>query len=154
MSQVYLARLRQIRDEFNATVEALRYVSRHWNAANIAAEIPPNISPRHFESALSHAEVTFFVRLHAEFEGILKDHLTVNHGVSLPTNPKIDWLISQTTKQENITLDSVLRQKLNEVRELRNVIAHSGRQSLGALRFQDALSRINAFISRLPDPLP
>ena len=99
-------------------------------------------------------EVTYFVRLYAEFEGILKDHLATNHpAVVVPDKPKVDKLISLRVKAEGFTLDPALRHKMETVRDYRNSVAHRVRASAPSVTLVDALSSLNRFLARLPDPI-
>ena len=98
--------------------------------------------------------MTYFVRLYAEFEGILKDHLATNHpAVVVPDKPKVDKLISLRVKAEGFTLDPALRHKMETVRDYRNSVAHHVRASAPSVTLVDALSSLNRFLARLPDPI-
>ena len=39
MSEVFIQRLRSVRDEFDAAREALAYINKNWQKLNIAADI-------------------------------------------------------------------------------------------------------------------
>jgi len=157
VSDVYIRRLRSVQAEFNAARVALFFTIRNWQRYDIGGE--PDVTdlrlkPGQFERAQERVEETYFVRMYAEFEGILKDHLTTNHPkVSVPDRPKVDQLISAVLKAEKVTIDPALRAKLDAVRDYRNSIAHSARRP-GAVfvPFVDALSRLNTFVDKLPDP--
>ena len=111
MSNIYIQRLRGVQREFNSAREAIRYVQRNWQRYDIYADLP-GLKPANFEEAGRNAEVTYFVRLYAEFEGILKDHLATNHpAVAVPDKPKVDKLIGLVAKAEGFILDSALRHK-------------------------------------------
>lgn len=100
-------------------------------------------------------EATYFIRLYAEFEGILKDHLATNHpAVRVPDKPKVDWLINRVIRAESIAIEPPLRAKMNAVRDYRNALAHRKQKIVpGIVTFTDALSRLNTFLARLPEPL-
>ena len=99
-------------------------------------------------------ELTYFVRLYAEFEGILKDHLATNHPtIMISDKPKVDKLISLVMKAEGFTSDPILRRKMDNVRDYRNSIAHRTRASSPSVTFVDALSSLNKFLARLPEPI-
>lgn len=96
--------------------------------------------------------MTYLIRLYAEFEGILKMHLASNHpSLHLLDKPKIDWLISRVVRAEGLSVERPLRVRLDAVRDFRNSVAH---QSLpvAPVSFGDALSALNTFLARLPDP--
>ena len=73
------------------------------------------------QKTLQNLETTYFIRLTAEFEGILKDHLRTNHpDVAFPSRQaewKLDWFLSRVLQRELIRLDVALRQKLDQVAE-------------------------------------
>ena len=95
------------------------------------------------------------MRLYAEFEGLLKDHLATNHPtVVLPRKPKVDEVIAAVVKAENLSVDPTLRRKINDVRDYRNSIAHSAREIVLFVRFSEALRALNTFVAKLPDPRP
>jgi len=152
MSEVYIRRLRAIQLEFFSAREAISYVRRNWHKQDIYAEIP-RLKPSHFDAAGGNVEATYFIRLYAEFEGILKDHLATNHlSLAVPDKPKVDWLISRVTRAEAITIDPKLRRKMGDARDYRNSIAHRTRAAVPAVTLVDALSTLNRFLARLPEP--
>lgn len=153
MSEVYIRRLRVVQTEFNSARDAIGYVLRNWQKHGIDAEMP-RLRPNHFNEAGANMEMTYFVRLYAEFEGILKDHLTTNHpNVAVVDKPKVDWLISQVVRAEGITINPILRRKMDDVRNYRNSIAHRTRAAVPTITFVDALSTLSRFLAKLPDPL-
>lgn len=153
MSSTYIRRLRGVQTEFEAAKQALAYVERHWQQQIIYQEVP-RLSPRDFAQASHNIEQTYFIRLYAEFEGVLKDHLTTNHPfVKVPDKPVIDWLIRRTVQAETLTVHPALRLKLDAVRNYRNAIAHHGRGSTPAITLVAALSTLNTFLAKLPEPL-
>lgn len=155
MSGVYIERLRSIRDEYDAAQEALQYVLAQWQKQSISHSIQtPGLSPKHFQAARANLEITYFIRLYAEFEGVLKDHMATNHpAVVVPDRPKVDELISRVRRAEGFLIDPVLRARLDEVRDYRNSIAHSGRRAVVPVTFAQALSRLNTFLAKLRDPV-
>jgi hypothetical protein len=155
MSDPYVQRLRRIRDEFEAARQSLAYVNQNWDGQSLFATVLfQGISPNSLQNASRNVEVTYFVRLFAEFEGILKDHLQTNHSAAkVPAKPKVDELIALVLKQEQIRIDSKLRGRMNGVRDYRNAIAHSSYGFVAPILFNQALSTLNTFLSKLPDPL-
>ncbi len=152
MSEVYIQRLRAVQMEFNAAREAISYVQRNWQRHDIYADLA-RLRPAHFDEAGRHVEMTYFVRLYAEFEGILKDHLAINHPtVMIADKSKVDKLISLVMRAEGFTLDPILRRKMDNVRDYRNSIAHRAHASAPSVTLVDALSSLNKFLARLPDP--
>lgn len=153
MSEAYIRRLRAVQMEFYSAQEAISYILRNWQKHNIYAEMP-SLRPNHFDEAGANVEMTYFVRLYAEFEGILKDHLTTNHpAIPIADKPKVDWLMSRVVRAEGLTIDPILRRRLDSVRDYRNSIAHRTHAIAPAVTFADALSALNRFLAKLPDPL-
>ena len=153
MSDIYIHRLRRIQTEQTATRMALAYVERNWQRHSIYHEAEM-LTPANFALAARNAEATYYIRLYAEFEGILKDHLKANFPhVSVLDKPKVDWLISRVVQAEGMTLEPPLRLKMDAVRDYRNLIAHRHSRPVLFVPFDDALSILNTFLARLPDPL-
>ena len=153
MSRFYLYRLRVLREERDAARLALAYRAQNWQRSEVAefATAPPPATRQRIMTTDANLETTFFVRPTAEFEGILKDHLHANHrNANLPL--KVDALRARVLKLENLEIDPNLRTKLNEARDYRNSIAHSG-QAVVSVTFDEAFNRYNRFAATLPDPL-
>lgn len=112
------------------------------------------LTPSDFVRAELHLEATYFIRLYAEFEGVLKDHLATNHPrVKVPEKPKVDWLLSRVLQVEALSLEQPLRVRLDAVRDYRNSITHRARRVILQVSFADGLSALNTFLARLPEPL-
>lgn len=152
MSVLYIQRLRDVQAEFDATNAAISYFNWHWQKQDVPQHIKVP-KPKDLIRADQNLELTYFTRLYAEFEGILKDHLATNHPlIRVPDKPKVDWLISRVLQSEGISLEQPLRLKLNSVRDYRNLIAHRTRRGALFLSFSDAFSVLNTFLARLPEP--
>lgn len=155
MSQHYIQRLRRIEDDLNIALEVSQFVRSAWHRQDVSGEFPKRTLAR-IKDAEDRLEVTFFVRLTAEFEGILKDHLQTNHlHIAFPANRRdwtVDWFLRRVIQAENVTVSPVLRGQLDEVRNYRNAIAH-GNEPLNPLTFREALARYSRFLARLPEPL-
>jgi hypothetical protein len=112
-------------------------------------------TPKQVQNVADSLEVTYFVRLTAEFEGVLKDHLRSNHpAIAIPVRRSdwtVDWFISRLVQREKLQITAELRHKLNEIRDYRNSIAH-GNPGPAVIAFTDALARYNTFLAKLPDP--
>lgn len=153
MSVLYIQRLRDVQAKFDATSAAISYFNWHWQKQDVPQRIKEP-KPKDLMRADQNLELTYFIRLHAEFEGILKDHLATNHPrVRVPEKPKVDWLTSRVLQSEGVSLEQPLRLKLTSVRDYRNSIAHRTRRGALFISFGDALSVLNTFLARLPEPL-
>ena len=146
MSNTYFQRLVSIRSEFDATREALFYAQRNWDKLNIEHEV--RVELRQVDLAERNLEATYFVRLFAEFEGILKTHLATQFP-QVKTNKfeRVNSLISKVQRAEGFTINSALRSKLISVQMHRNSIAHSN-TSFEVVAFGSALSTLNTFLAK------
>jgi hypothetical protein len=152
VSHQYIQRLRAVRGEFEAARQSISFVSRNWHKYDIYQDMN-DVTPANFHRAGEYLFATYLIRLSAEFEGILKHHLTSNHpGVSVPKDAKVDWLISKVSKEEGFKTDLSLRINMARVRNYRNDFVHSGEATLAAFAFESALSWFNTFLANLPDP--
>lgn len=152
MSNQYIQRLRAIRGEFEAARQSLAFVSQNWQKYNIYLEVD-GVTPANFQRAGEYLFATYLIRLSAEFEGILKYHLTSKHPhISIPKDVKVDWLISKVSKEEGVKIDHNLRTHLEKVRKYRNDFVHSGKTPLSTFTFDSALSWFSTFLAKLPDP--
>lgn len=153
MSDLYIQRLRGVQTEIAAARAALIYIERSWQRQDIYPDIAV-LTPEDFVQAARRAEATYFIRLYAEAEGILKDHLATNHPqVPVPDKPQVDWLISRVIQLEGMTLVPPLRRRRDAVRDYRNLIAHRHARPAALVLFDDGLSVLNAFLARLPKPI-
>ena len=153
MSDLYIQRLRSVQTELAAVRAALAYIERNWQKQDVYLDVNV-LTLGDFGRAARRAEATYFIRLYAEFEGILKDHLETNHPrVAVPDKPKVDWLISRVIRAEGIAIGQPLRLKMDTVRDYRNMITHRHGRSKAFVLFDDALSVLNTFLAKLPDPI-
>ena len=155
MSDLHVQRLRAIRAEWEAAKVSVAFmISHQHDQAVIQALAPPGagnrVSIRDVERSRDGLEATYFIRLHAEFEGLLKEHLKTQHPhIRLPPNPKVDWLLSRVLKAEGIIVDPTLRKELDVIRAYRNDLAHHENPAV-VLTFYVALSNLNRLVARLP----
>ena len=102
MSNQYIQRLRSVRGEYEAARQGFAFVNQNWHKYNIYQDVY-DVTPANFHRAAEYVFATYLIRLSAEFEGILKYHITTNHqGIAVPKDAKVDWLISRVSKAENI----------------------------------------------------
>ena len=132
--------------------ESLAYVKRNWNKQGIYADLR-DIEPSALDAAERNVESTYFIRLYAEFEGILKEHLARNHRfAAFPQKPRVDELIQRVTKANSMQIDRQLRARMNDVRDYRNALAHRPLILFPPVTFTQALSILNRFLDKLPEP--
>ena len=153
MSSQYIQRLRAVRGEYEAAKQGIVFVRKKWDQYNIYQDMD-DVTPESFKRASEYLFATYLIRLFAEFEGILKYHLTSNHpSVTIPKDAKVDWLISKVSNQETFKVGQNLRENLEKVRTYRNNFAHSGQLPPATFTFDSALSWFNTFLDKLPEPL-
>lgn len=161
MSNVHTQRLRAVNREYDAAREAVGYVINHWDAQDIYNELP-GLTLHNFKTTNEMLERTYFIRLFAEFEGILKDHLDTNHPAArwkgrlradMRDKLEVNENISLVVREDHLRLTSDERQRLLDVRDYRNSIAHLNLTMPPIITFGDALSRLNTFVAGLPAPL-
>lgn len=152
MSTYHVEQLRAVDTQRKSVTASLAFVVDNWERQNLRSEMP-GLTPEDFRQAQTELDTTYFVRLYAEFEGLLKDHLLTNHpSIALPRKPKVDDVLAAVVKAEAFAIETPLRVRLNAVRDYRNSIAHASLGSAPSVRFVDALSALNAFVARLPAP--
>lgn len=153
MSDVHVRRLRGVQAEFEAARQALAYLERHWQRDAIYREVERTTS-RDLAAASRHVEATYFIRLFAEFEGLLKDQLATNHpSVAVPARPKVDWLVKRIMSVERVETDPQFRRRLEAVRDYRNSIAHRSGRAAVPITLTAALSLLNTLAAKLSDPV-
>lgn len=98
------------------------------------------VSPADITRAGQMVEATYILRLFAEFEGVLENHLRSNHP------------LLAVPKAEGLNMDPLIRD-INLLRHYRNDLIHTGDAPKVVFTFRNALSRLNNFLARLPEPL-
>jgi hypothetical protein len=152
MSQTYIHQMKSIGDQFEANAGALAYVARHWLKQSIYNEID-RIGPEDFKKALDSLEATFVIRLFAAFEGILKEHMAQHHSaIALPEDVSMYRLIDLAANRQTPPIGLPLRNRVHEVRRYRNSLVHSGAPAVPTVPFTEALSRLNTYLAKLPEP--
>jgi hypothetical protein len=77
---------------------------------------------RHVQQARQDLEATYFIRLFACFEGILRDYWRI--GLKRPTEPEMKDLINAIASKQHIQADVIL--EAHQVRMQKNGIVHPG----------------------------
>lgn len=153
MSQFHTRHLEAIREEFTAAQRAVAYVRANWNAPDVLAAMiaSPEITRGQIDRVASRLEQTYFVRLFAGFETLLRDHLLGNHQQSIDTSVRVDTVITRVLRADRFAIDPHLRRRILNVRDHRNEIAH-GHVIDVAIPLSDAAAILGRFLARLPDP--
>ena len=152
MSRLYAKRLLMVTKAYQAAVDALSCVIFHYDDLLMQQRIG-NMSKHTFAVALNSLEDTYTVRLFAEFEGILRDHLRSNHpSIKLRRDVRVGYLLQRTLQRDNIVLDPVLRTQFELLRDTRNTIAHQSPQHIAGVSFIDAQKCLARVVDKLPEP--
>lgn len=154
MSDFYVRRLDRIREEYLAASGALAYVSAFWHAHNVfnfpALEV---VGIEDVRRAAGDLEATYFIRLFAAFEGVLKEHLAKNHpAVRVADDASAAWLIDRVAARQGPPVGTPLRARVHDVRRYRNSLVHAGGRTPAFVSLPEALGRLTRFVDRLPDP--
>lgn len=153
MSDVFVQRLRAVRDEYDAAREALSYIIRNWQKHDIYAEMVSSLTPKHFNNAANNLEAIFIIRLFTTFEGILKEHLAKNHPrISVPEDARVVWLIDRVATRRPPHITTQLRVEVHKVRKYRNALVHADNVAVSRIIFNDALAQLAKYCDKLPEP--
>jgi len=121
-------RLRRVRDEFDAGRFALEHILGQWNSdpsVAIAAQ-STGVTAAELRRCARSLELTFVLRLFAEFETILRDFW--RNGIGRTTDPEMRQLIESVGRRRNVPPTDL--RGAHEIREYRNAIVHDGLRKL------------------------
>ncbi len=152
MSRFHAKRLLTVTKAYQAAIDAITCVILHYDDQLIQQRVG-NTSKHTFAVALKSLEDTYTVRLFAEFEGVLRDHLRSNHpSVKMRRDVRVSYLLQRILQRDNIVLDPVLRAQFELLRETRNTIAHQSPQRIAGVSFIDAQKCLARIVDKLPEP--
>jgi len=140
-------RFEGVRDELHAARFSLgRTLLAHRDDALVRqAAGREQITAHHLESCVGNLELTYLLRLFAEFEGVLRDYWL--HGLHRTTRPQMTDLMNSIAAYCHTTDDDV--NDAHEVREYRNAVIHEHAQDL-RFEFRVCRSRLARFARWLP----
>lgn len=155
MGRVYIAMIDAVARDYYAALDAFAYTVRTWQTFTTDYEERKDRSLTKSTSidANTRLDATYFIRLTAEFEGILKQHLRSSHpAVRLPVNARIDWLIKTVKANErSLKIPPAFRAELNAIRDFRNDLAHKEGKAATVL-VRTAIAAYHRFLTMPPDP--
>lgn len=140
----------------------LSAVRKEWAAASLsvvamshASQADPavlarsadEIRPADLRDCLDHLEITYLLRLYAEFEGVLRSYWAAARPAPRRGRTQMQTLIERVAALRNVPADSV--DEVHAVRELRNEIVHH-RLLSAALSIEECKSRLGRFLAWLP----
>jgi hypothetical protein len=154
MGDLHVQRLRKVRGEYDTVRVCGRFVAANQHDQRVLTVLRPSeggilVLPRDLERTELALEKKYLVRLWAEFEGLLKDHLRERRpAVVIPDSPRVQWLISMTFKSP-LSLSRQHLSMLTNIRKYRNDLVHS-EDGASTVTFREALSCLSNAVSRLP----
>jgi hypothetical protein len=141
-------RIRSVRDEFLAARFALsRAIRQVESDANLLREVDEPLAPQHVRNCAENLEITYLLRLFANFEGVLRDYWAVLRPSPLPRRTRMEILMNRIVVVRQIPFEVV--DAAHEVRVHRNNIVHP-RDEPVQLTFDQCKSRLGFFLSYLP----
>src|SRR5579862_5590183 len=114
--------LRRLRDEFEAGTFAITRVLDDWNSNSdlFVAAHARGVTDEELRRCARNLELTFVLRLFAEFEAILRDYW--RRGLNRPTRPDMEPVIESIARRRRMAPIDLAN--AHEVREYRNDIIH------------------------------
>jgi hypothetical protein len=144
-SEVF-SRIDDARGEFEAARFCLSRVERDIAAGGALRPADP-IKVADLRACAGNLEVTYILRLFAEFEFALRNFLAANRPSPQPRRIRMEHLIDRISANRSIPYD--IHQDAHEVREYRNEIVHVADPTSLSI-FYDCKSRLAKFLSYLP----
>ena len=146
MSYIHVRALDSVHNEFTASAAVLAHAARVWHELSREPELD---GVRHVDlrRAVDNLEATYIIRLFAEYETILQDHLSAHHsGIRIPRTAEA--LINRVALRER--LPDPIREAAQSVREYRNALVHRRIAPVPSRSLREVLAALNRFLARLP----
>jgi hypothetical protein len=142
------ARVRAVLDEFAASRFSLgRTIAATSADSTVLSSIDQTLRPSDLRDCLENLEITYALRLFAEFETVLRDYWSVIRPSPRPRRTRVEILTDRVAARQQIP--ATVLSAAHAVREYRNNIVHD-RLRTPRLTIHDCKSRIAFFISYLP----
>jgi len=139
------ARLKSVQDELEAARFSVGATSRAARADVTVLAEP--IKPTPLRDCASNLELTYLLRLFAEFEAVVRDFWASARPSRRRRRTRMEVLMNRVAIECRIPADVL--QKAHEVREYRNAAVHD-RDRSGEFNFRACKSRLGFFLSYLP----
>ena len=139
--------LDEVRDQYHAARFALGHTLQEYDKYSAVYEVGfrSQVTVHHIESCVRDLQITYLIRLFAEFEGILRNYWST--GRNRATKPPMIDLINSIASYRSMKDDDV--KDAHEVREYRNDVIHEHLQN-PRFDFQTCRSRLACFVRWLP----
>jgi hypothetical protein len=141
------SRLTQVRNELEAARLALARAQRAIADGEAFPGSGSAVKPSHVDQCARHVELTYLLRLFAEFEGILRDYWAVARPAARRRRTNMEILLNRVAILCTVPYDTL--QGAHQVREYRNLLTHHHREAL-PISFLECKSRLGTFLSFLP----
>ena len=139
--------LRRLRDEMDAGRFALARALTSWNndPQFLSAAIFGGITDTELRRCAKNFEVTYVLRLFAEFEAILRHYWA--SGLHKKSRPDMHPLMDSIAKRRGMNVDDL--SGADDVRKYRNDIIHESLRN-ARLSFSECLSALGRYLRWLP----
>ena len=137
-------RLVRVRNEFDAARVALAYTLAQLEAG-VRIVRPGHVALPELRASSNHLEITFVLRLFAEYEGVLMSYWA--NGMGRVTRPKVSVLMNRIADHQSMSQADL--GAAHDVRTFRNEIVHEEARE-PRLTFPDCASRIGTYLRWLP----
>ena len=136
-----------IRSEYRAIQFAAEYVAHSWQSLPIR-ENPTHVRQVQVRDAVRKLEATYLLRLFAEFEAVLQDHLLAVQPQRTAPH-RAEHLLNRVASLHRTA--PAARDGAHRVRVYRNSLVHRQAFSGETISFLDAPALLNHFLAWLPD---
>jgi len=140
-------KLDDVRDEYHASRFTLARTLKGFETEPRMLELgrEEKVTIHHLQSCAANLQITYLLRLFAEFEGILRDYWA--NGRRRTTSPRMAQLLDNIAAYRFI--NSTDLQHAHEIREYRNEVIHNHLQD-PRFDFRICRSRLASFVHWLP----
>jgi hypothetical protein len=135
-----------VRSEYDGAAAAISWVARAWAQIRDEPELS-RVSLTQISEAALNLEATYIIRVFAEFEAILTNHIAVAHP-TLRVPRTAEALINRVALRERIP--DPLLDTAQGVRAYRNVLVHHRIAPVPTQSLPQVMAGLNRFLARLP----
>jgi hypothetical protein len=138
---------RRVREEFYAAGFAANHILTQWNEDPRVIEKArqAQITDSELKRCKDNLEITYALRLFAEFEGVLRDYW--NMGIKKKSRPDMQPLMESIARRRGMIDDDLYA--ADEIREFRNKIIHENLRS-PRFDFPQCVRALGKYIAWLP----
>jgi hypothetical protein len=140
--------LKAVQNEFAAaTFSVGRTLRAAQSDPSLLAASDHPLKPSHLRDCSAGLEITYILRLFAEFEAALRDYWAAARPARKRRRIRMELLMERIAALQNMPADTL--RSAHAVREYRNEIVHD-RRSVPLVRFDQCKSYLGHFLSFLP----